>query len=242
MHVNKKAVIGFSGGMDSTTLLAYYLNQGYEVECVHFQYGSKHNRYEIQSVDAILKYYQIELEKKRLPGGCKGRVINIESIYQGIDSNLLSSGGRIPEGHYEDEIMKATKVPGRNLIILSILAAIAESIGGAEVGIGVHAGDRAIYPDCRWEFVYAANQAIRRSSESKVHVYAPFIDDKKKDIIGRTLTMEIPVPFYLTRTCYKDQLIACGKCGSCQERREAFKEVGIPDPIGYEDDLPELED
>jgi len=224
-----KVVIGLSGGMDSATLLGYFLNQGYEVHTCSFQYGSKQNKYEEKAVSQIIEYYY------KHGFLVVSHRINLENAFGDFRSNLLKTGGDIPEGHYEDESMKATVVPGRNLIFLSIMAGLAESIGAKIVAIGVHSGDHAIYPDCRPEFVAAAHNAIELSTGGKVKVVAPFLLDDKAGILHRGLNdFTLKVPYELTRTCYKDQEYACGKCGSCQERIEAFHNLGIEDPIIYE--------
>ena len=122
------------------------------------------------------------------------------------------------------------------LIFLSIMAGYAESIGADTVAFGAHSGDHAIYPDCRPEFVYAANTTLYLSSDKKITIEAPFLYlDKTKILeIGYSIDEHFRPPYELTRTCYKDQPISCGKCGSCQERLEAFKNIGKIDPIEYE--------
>jgi 7-cyano-7-deazaguanine synthase len=123
-------------------------------------------------------------------------------------------------------------VPGRNIIFLSILAGIAWSREATEIGIGIHQGDHAIYPDCRQSFFKVMGQAIREGTDNRVSIVAPFLDTDKAGIVK--WGFKHGVPFHLTRTCYKDQPVACGKCGSCCERREAFKLYNQEDPIQYE--------
>ena len=228
----KKVVIGFSGGMDSTTLLAYMLNMDYDVHCCFFDYGSKHSKHEHDSVHKILHYYWEQ--HRSVKGSITSRHFNLIEIFKGFESNLLKDGGAIPEGHYEHESMKATKVPGRNMIMSSIMAGVAENIGASSIALGVHAGDHAIYPDCRPEFTKAVSLAIYLSSDTKVTVETPFESFRKKDILELGYSFNLVVPYNLTRTCYKDQKISCGKCGSCQERIEAYQQIGMVDPIQYE--------
>lgn len=218
-----KAIVSLSGGMDSTTVLAECLAQEREVvSLVSFEYGSKHNKYENQAALNIANHYSLGI-----------RHINLSEITSsGFKSNLLLSGGDIPEGHYESESMSQTVVPGRNLIFDSILCGLAWSLGAEEIWIGIHGGDHAIYPDCRPTFFHAMNTAILAGTDEKCRLVAPFLYGNKTSIIQRG--MEICVPYELTRTCYKDQPIACGKCGSCQERLEAFAAVGVEDPVQYE--------
>jgi 7-cyano-7-deazaguanine synthase in queuosine biosynthesis len=133
-----KIVIGLSGGMDSATLLGYFLNEGHEVHTCSFQYGSKQNKYEEIAVAKILEYYY----KNGYP--VVSHKINLEPAFRDFQSNLLKTGGEIPEGHYEDESMKLTVVPGRNLIFMSIMAGLAESIGANVIALGVHSGDHCL--------------------------------------------------------------------------------------------------
>lgn len=217
-----KVIIAFSGGMDSTTVLAEALASGREiVRAISFNYGSKHGPYEQMAARKICMHYKIF-----------HMVIDIRAAMSGITSSLLQGGGNIPEGHYNEESMSQTVVPGRNMIFASILAGYAQSMKVDEVWLGVHAGDHAIYPDCRQEFIVCMDSAIRLATEEAVCLEAPFLELDKADILRRGY--ELDVPYHLTRTCYKDQPVACGKCGSCQERLEAFAQIDKEDPIQYE--------
>jgi 7-cyano-7-deazaguanine synthase len=224
----EKVVIGLSGGMDSTTLLGFLLEQGFSVHCISFTYGSKHNKYEQVAVKNIIEYY--------LRGGFKVTFSHIDLFEQFylIKSNLLLSGGDIPEGHYNEPTMKLTVVPGRNLIISSFLAAIAESTNAQSIALGVHSGDHFIYPDCRPEFINSLQQTLFYSTEGKVKIITPFTELNKADILKIGYSLKTIIPYHLTRTCYKDQEISCGKCGSCVERLEAFSLINKKDPINYE--------
>jgi len=226
----QKVVIGLSGGMDSATLLGILLGQGLEVHCCYFTYGSKHNKYENHAAQSLMEYYH----SKKFP--IIGHPLDVSSVFGSINSNLLLSGGDIPEGNYTDESMKLTIVPGRNLIFASIMAGIAESIGAKKIALGVHSGDHAIYPDCRPDFIAMLHKTILLSSDEKVSLVAPFLRDTKADILYKgTYGVTPKVPYELTRTCYKDQENACGKCGSCRERLEAFSIHGLKDPIKYDE-------
>jgi len=224
----RKVVIGLSGGMDSTTLLGYYLEQGTEVHCCSFYYGSKHGVFELEAAKAVVKYY------KSFEYEITHHLFDLADVFANFNSALLLFGGAIPEGNYNDETMKQTVVPGRNLIFVSIMAGLAESIEAEVVALGVHSGDHHIYPDCRPEFIKSLHTTILRSTDDKVMVFAPFLNDNKASILLQGYSFTFPVPYHLTRTCYKNQLLACGKCGSCQERLEAFKIIGRKDPIEYE--------
>jgi 7-cyano-7-deazaguanine synthase len=225
----RKVVIGLSGGLDSATLLGLLLEQEYTVHCCSFYYGSKHNAYERLAVSKIMNYYKEKDQPVVL------HTFNLEDVFKDFTSNLLKSGGEIPEGHYESANMIQTVVPGRNMIFASIMAGLAESIKAEAVALGVHTGDHAVYPDCRPIFISSLDIAVENSTEGKVKVIAPLQTDDKTSIIHRGLfELNIPVPYHLTRTCYKDQELSCAKCGSCTERLEAFHNLGIEDPIEYE--------
>ena len=216
-----KTVISLSGGLDSGVMLGMLMALGHEVHAVTFDYGSKHGQYEIDAAKRLVAFYMVPHQ-----------VIDVRGIFAGFNSALLKVDGRpIPEGHYEDKSMSLTVVPGRNMIFASILAGLAESLGYDAVSLGIHAGDHAIYPDCRPGFKAAMNKAIGAATEYKVDLYAPFLEMSKGQIVAEGL--EYNIPFRLTRTCYKDQPLPCGKCGSCTERLEAFAFAGIQDPVDY---------
>lgn len=223
----RKIVIGLSGGMDSATLLGILLEQGAEVHCCAFYYGSKHNKWENQAAEDIIDFYKIRKEP------VFGYPINLQKVFVNFTSNLLLSQGEIPEGHYEAEEMKKTVVPGRNLIFASVMAGLAESIGAETIALGVHTGDHHIYPDCRLEFVKALDTAIYLSSNRQVEIITPLIHFDKSLILKKGYALSLPTPYELTRTCYKNQASSCGKCGSCIERLEAFASLEIEDPIRY---------
>jgi len=226
---NKKIVLALSGGMDSATLLGYFLDKGYEIHVCHFQYGAKHNYFEYQAFLKICRFY-----KEKYPDKIILRTFSLEEIFSHFNSNLLLQGEEIPEGHYNDANMKKTVVPGRNLIFSSIMAGLAESIEAEAIALGIHAGDHHIYPDCRPEFIIQLQNTINASSEGKLKVFTPFLQMTKENILHVGYSLKIPVPYKFTRTCYKQQSRSCGKCGSCTERLEAFEKLGIKDPIDYE--------
>ena len=221
--MKKKIIMALSGGMDSATVLGILLDQGYEVHCINFQYGSKHGLYEWQAAEHLTTYYGLEL--------C---TINLSTIFTNFKSNLLQSGGPIPEGHYEAESMRKTVVPMRNSIFACVLAGYAESIKASKIALGVHQGDHHIYPDCRTEYIKALDTMVYLATGGKVEVIAPIIKMDKVGILETGHSLKQDVPYHLTRTCYKNQPLSCGKCGACNERLEAFGIVGLADPIQYE--------
>jgi 7-cyano-7-deazaguanine synthase len=216
-----KVVVSLSGGLDSTTVLGLAKAQGHEIQTVGFCYGSKHNKYENKAAVNIASHYQVPY-----------RLIDFSSAAKGFKSNLMADGGAIPEGHYEAASMTQTVVPGRNIIFSSILAGFAWSFEYDEIWLGVHAGDHFIYPDCRPSFFVAMKTAVEEGTDKKVTMRAPFLMVDKVEIVRQGLVLK--VPYLLTRTCYKDQSYACGRCGSCQERLTAFGRNGAEDPIAYE--------
>lgn len=218
-----KVIVSLSGGMDSTTVAAMYNHLGHEVIPVMFTYGSKHNKYEEAAVQAIVDYFDFE----------PLRIINLEEAMAAFKSDLLKTGGEIPEGHYEAESMSATVVPGRNSIFATILMGLAQSLGADAVALGVHSGDHHIYPDCRPHFIWAMMDVYAVATEGKVALLAPFLYDNKTSVLKQGYEYFPAAPYHLTRTCYKDQPISCGRCGSCQERLEAFRNIGKEDPIPY---------
>jgi 7-cyano-7-deazaguanine synthase len=215
------SIVSFSGGMDSGTLLAEVAASGADVMAVSFRYGSKHNKYELSAAAAFSEAI-----------GVKHRIIDLSGVFSNIESGLLIGGGSIPEGHYQSETMKQTVVPGRNTIFASILLGVADSIGADKVYMAVHSGDHAIYPDCRPGYFASLQSVFAESSCGRVSAVAPYLEMSKAPILR--IGYSIGVDYSLTRTCYKDQLISCGRCGACQERLEAFSEIGKKDPLTYE--------
>lgn len=220
-----KVVLALSGGLDSSTLCGYYLDKGWQAVPVTFNYGAKHNRYENEACSAVARHFGLP----------EPILLDLKFIGELYRSDLLLSGGAVPEGHYTNQNMSATVVPARNLIFASILAGYAESIDADMISLGVHGGDHHIYPDCRPEFIASLYDSVRLATDGNVSVDAPFQYNSKAEILRVGLNLKkVIVPYHLTRTCYKDQVLSCGRCGSCVERLEAFAEVGIEDPIQYE--------
>jgi 7-cyano-7-deazaguanine synthase len=218
-----KVVVLVSGGMDSVTAL-HAAARGHEVVAgLSFDYGSKHNHRELP----FASWHCRQL-------GVPHEIVALDFMDRLFKSDLLKSGGAIPEGHYEAENMKQTVVPFRNGILLSIAAGYAESAGAEGLVIAAHSGDHAIYPDCREDFMRPMAEAIRAGTYAGIEVLRPFIDLRKEGIaaIGAGLGVDLA----RTWSCYKGGEVHCGKCGTCVERKEAFALAGLPDPTVYGDE------
>lgn len=214
-----KACVILSGGMDSTTLLYDVVSQGYEVEVISFNYNQRHRK-ELEFAKRTCK--KLNLEHK---------ILDLSLLSQ-IAPSCLTRDIIVPEGHYANESMKQTIVPNRNMIMLSIAAAYCIGKDIQNLFYGAHKGDFTIYPDCRPEFVDAMQKVLKICDWKEVRLYAPYLNMSKIDILRRGI--ELKVPYEDTWTCYNGREKACGKCGSCQERLEAFRLNRVKDPIEYE--------
>ena len=215
----KKAVIILSGGMDSVTLLYSLLDQGYNVSPITFDYGQKHKK-EIECAKQICT--ELKLTHK---------IVDLSALNDLAPSSQTRAYIAVPEGKYDDDNMKMTVVPNRNMVMIALAASYAISINASEVYYGAHAGDHAIYPDCREPFVRALNQALSLCDWNPVRLKAPFIHLTKGQIVMRGLALGID--YAKTWTCYKGEDLSCGVCGSCTERLEAFAFAGGKDPLKY---------
>ena len=218
--MSQKVVVIFSGGMDSFTVLNLAAKQGLEVFALSFNYGQKHKK----ELDYAARACTIL--------GVKHKVVDISAINQLIGGSSLTSDIEVAEGHYEEESMKSTVVPNRNMILLSMAVGYAVSISANKVYYGAHAGDHAIYPDCRPEFVHKMNAVCAIANYEAVEIVTPYLDVSKTAIL--TAGLEMGLDYNQTWTCYNGREKACGKCGACQERLEAFTENGISDTLEYE--------
>ena len=216
-----KVVVLCSGGMDSVTALHWAWEQHTVTAVLSFEYGAKHNHRELPF--AVEHARQI---------GAPQQTIALDFIGKLFASDLLKSGGAIPEGHYADENMKRTVVPFRNGIMLAAACGFAESAGADGLVIAAHGGDHAIYPDCREEFMRAMGDAMRLGTYAGVQLLRPFIAMTKSQIAVEGT--RLGVDYARTWSCYKGGPIHCGACGTCVERREAFQLAGLPDPTVYE--------
>ena len=229
---DKKAVVLVSGGLDSATVLAIAINQGFDCHCIAFDYGQRH-RSELdasQRVSDALKasaHKFVKLDLKTIGG-----------------SALTDDSIAVPESEPVDVPLENTSeipityVPARNTIFLSIALGWAEVLGASDIFIGVNAVDYSGYPDCRPEYIAAfekmANLATRASVEGeRFTIHTPLISMTKEDIIKRGVTLGID--YGLTVSCYQATAsgMACGKCESCRIRKQGFVTAGVPDPTSY---------
>ncbi len=217
--MSKKGLIALSGGLDSTTLLYYLLDKGYEIPlAVSVYYGSKHNEKEIEAA----KYHTEKL-------GIKHIVLDLSYMKDLFKSSLLKGQEDVPEGYYTEENMKKTVVPFRNAIILSNLVGIAESEGLDNVFLASHSGDHAIYPDCRPEFNKSMYLAAYHGTFNHVKILFPFENFTKDEVVK--IGLKLRVPYEHTWSCYKGGDRPCLKCGTCTERIEAFYLNKTKDPL-----------
>lgn len=220
--MSNKAVVVYSGGMDSYTVLHKAIASGDQVFALSFNYGQKHDK---ELVVAAKVCEALNISHK---------VVDITAINELMAGSSLTSDSNeaIPEGDYENANMKSTVVPNRNMVLLSMAIAYAVSLEAGKVYYGAHSGDHDIYPDCRPEFVEAMNAVSLIANYQAVEIVAPFLKNSKGDILAAGLAMKLD--YANTWTCYNGRKHACGKCGSCIERLESFAKHGLTDPISYE--------
>ena len=256
----KHVVVSLSGGMDSSTLLLRCLKEYDTVTAISFDYGQKH-RVELERAQSLVDYINLSYSPIRY------RQIQLNGLADLLNSALVTGGDEVPEGHYAEENMKATVVPNRNKIFASIVQAVALSIADetdeqCDIALGIHAGDHAIYPDCRQEFRDADDAAFRIGNwgSEKVGYFTPYLEGDKFTILqdGEVLCGELDLDFdevyKRTNTSYKpiyhnlafvnneDEIVDCSdwfsdyKSASSVERVEAFIKLGRPDPVLYADE------
>lgn len=218
-----KVVVVYSGGLDSTVLLTKCKKEFDEVVALNFSYGSKHNEKEREAAEKVCNVL-----------GIKQVQVDLPFVNELFKSDLLQSGGEIPQGHYSDDSMRSTVVPFRNGIMLSIAAGYGESIGASKVLLGSHKGDRSQYPDCREEFTKIISEAAQLGTYTKVVIESPFNNLLKSDVVR--IGLEINAPLELSWSCYEGKERPCLKCGTCTERIEAFLLNNIKDPLLTEEE------
>jgi 7-cyano-7-deazaguanine synthase len=241
----KQAVLSLSGGMDSSSLLLHLLANGYEVTALGFDYGQKH-KVELERATALVQY----LKENNQP--VTHQIIKLDGLSQLLNSALVTGGQDVPEGHYEQDNMKETVVPNRNKIFSSLIQAVALSIATrgekqpVAIAMGIHAGDHAIYPDCRQEFRDIDFDAFKAGNwdYELVSIYTPYLEVNKFDILEdglkscEVLGIDFDEVYKRTNTSYKPYPSGNSdyKSAASVERIEAFIKLGRPDPVQYEDE------
>ena len=252
----KHVVVSLSGGMDSSTLLLRAIKEYDSVTAMSFDYGQKHV-VELQRAQALVDYLNENGHSVNY------RVIKLDGLVDLLNSALVTGGDDVPEGHYEQDNMKATVVPNRNKIFASITQAVALSVANetqeqTDIALGIHAGDHAIYPDCRQEFRDADDAAFRMGNwdHERVGYFTPYLEGDKFDILedGLVLCGELGIDFdevySRTNTSYKPMThmvmndngnlapvwFSDYKSASSVERIEAFIKLGRKDPVAYADE------
>lgn len=210
----------YSGGMDSYTLLNRYKMQGCTLYALSFDYGQRHKK-ELRYAGQVCQ-----------TSGIPHKIIDIGQINQLLAGSSLTDNIQVPEGHHEDQSMRSTVVPNRNMIMLSLAIGYAVSVRATKVAYGAHGGDHAIYPDCRPDFVAKMNAVAAVANYDPVVISAPYLHWTKTEILREGLAMGLD--YSQTWTCYNGREQACGRCGSCVERLEAFAANGQTDPLCYE--------
>lgn len=215
-----KIVVICSGGMDSVTLLYHLASIDHEVVALSVNYGQKHLR-ELEFAKMHADKLGVDFQLADLTG--------ITHLLQG--SALTDSSIAVPDGHYEDETMKATVVPNRNMIMLSVAIGYAISIKADAVAYGAHAGDHAVYPDCRPQFADAMEEVAALADWREIKLLRPFVLMTKTRIALEAA--KLGVDLATTWSCYRGGKTHCGTCGTCVERKEAIELAGLIDPTVY---------
>ncbi len=222
--MEKKAVVLSSGGLDSTTVMAIAIAQGFDIHSLTFDYGQRHKR-EIEAARRVAEFFSVE----------RHIVVNIDtSIFRGsaLTDDIPVPGEGLTNG------IPVTYVPARNLVFISYAVAYAESNGARDVFIGVNAVDYSGYPDCRPEFIEAIQQAARLGTkcgveDDPIRIHTPIVGMSKSDIIRKGVKLE--VDYSITHSCYDPDVEgrACGRCDSCRLRLLGFSAAGLQDPVSY---------
>jgi len=264
INLERQAIVSLSGGMDSSTLLLHLLANNYAVTALSFDYGQKH-KVELERATSLVDYINKTMNgRPRI----KHQIIKLDGLQQLLNSALVEGGKDVPEGHYEQDNMKETVVPNRNKIFSSLIQAVALSLATKSIGedcnvrqdvkiaLGIHAGDHAIYPDCRQEFRDADMEAFRIGNwdSELVSFYTPYLEMNKYDILvdgedcceelgldfnevyKRTNTSYKPIKHYYRPETYAFKWYSDYKSAASVERIEAFIKLDRPDPVEYADE------
>ena len=249
--MKKQAVLSLSGGMDSSTLLLHLLANGYEVTALSFDYGQKH-KVELERAKSLVNYINDRMFYNKTDNYVKHQIIKLDGLQKLLNSALVEGGNDVPEGHYEQDNMKETVVPNRNKIFSSIIQAVALSVATknekqeVKIALGIHAGDHAIYPDCRQEFRDADMEAFKIGNwdSELVDFYTPYLKTDKFGILQdgekccEVLGLDFDEVYKRTNTSYKPYPSGNSdyKSAASVERIESFIKLGRKDPVQYENE------
>jgi 7-cyano-7-deazaguanine synthase len=212
-----------SGGLDSVTMAYEYKQRSGLEGIVSFDYGQRHSK-EIRYAEQCAKDLDTE-----------HTVVNLREVGKHLTGSSLTDNIDVPDGHYAEDSMKVTVVPNRNMIMLAIAGGIAVAKKARGIATAVHAGDHFVYPDCRPSFMEPLGIALYQGTKGfgDLNLFTPFIRYTKADIVG--IGASNGTDFNKTWSCYKGGATHCGKCGTCVERKEAFRIAEVVDPTDYED-------
>lgn len=224
MQIPGKTVVVYSGGLDSTVLLCKLLAEGRKVKALSINYGQRHRR-ELEAAGKICKLLKVEHRIVDLSG--------LKTVLGG--SSQTDDAVAVPHGHYEEESMKLTVVPNRNMILLAIAGAWAISLKYDSVAYAAHAGDHDIYPDCREEFVRPLAEALAHADWHTVELERPFLLYTKAEVVKVGALVGAQDAMAASYSCYEGRERHCGLCGTCQERRAAFRDAGVEDRTEYDE-------
>jgi 7-cyano-7-deazaguanine synthase len=217
---NNKALILFSGGQDSTTCLAWALENFDHVEAVVFDYGQRH-QVELEAAAKIAATTNVPL-----------KTVKLDIFSQLTDNALTNHDKELTPGNEEE--LPSSFVPGRNLIFLSTAAIHAQQQGITNLITGVCQTDYSGYPDCRDDFVKSLETTINLAMESKIRIHTPLMFLTKAETVKMMMDLGKIGLLADSHTCYEGQRPACGKCPSCKLRLKGFEEAGVEDPVGYD--------
>ena len=222
----EEAVVVISGGMDSVTLAYLLDSEGYDLHLLSVDYGQRHRKeigYARQCAEQL---------------GATFDIVDISRVGSLLSGSALTDDIEVPHGHYAARNMAVTVVPNRNAIMLSIAYGVAVARSARLVAAAMHAGDHYVYPDCRPQFVEAFDamqrQAVEGFGDPNLRLHAPFIHKTKAEIVE--IGTSLNVPYEDTWSCYEGRELHCGLCGTCNERKDAFRVADVPDPTRYRDE------
>jgi 7-cyano-7-deazaguanine synthase len=222
--MSKLAVVLLSGGMDSAVTAAIAKESGYDIACLHLNYGQRTEKRELKQFDKLCEHF----------GAVSSMVTDVRFLSQIGGSSLTDERIEITDANLDSTEIPSSYVPFRNANILAMATSWAEVIGASALYIGAVYEDSSGYPDTRRDFFDAFEKVIEKGTkpDTNIKIITPIIDMGKDEIISKGL--ELGVPFDKTWSCYKNNEKACGKCDSCGHRLRAFEILGISDPVEYE--------